>query len=193
MSVEDNRRYWNSIKDPVYAAALMGHPNRGEPLKKYFGTRLTKEMRILDLGVGAGCFYNLIKDYVNPSKYVGADISSTMLNHCQTTHKGEITLIFLESTYLPFPNDYFDAVICSSVFTHCSLDVIKALSKEIHRVLRGKAYVSIIEGLEDSGKVETYFVFAKGKIQSLLESVGFKILSETEIPGDPQNLLELTK
>jgi ubiquinone/menaquinone biosynthesis C-methylase UbiE len=195
MSIEENRQYWNSLTAYNEALTKMGFSTREPELTKFFSTRLNPNQRILDLGVGVGVVYKLLKNFISPTKYVGADISETMLKHCKENTKDEILLFLLTSSCLPFLENYFDVIICYSVFTHLDSPTGDSLLGEIQRVLKtgGKAYISIIEKEASGGDYKTFFIRKAGEFQKSLETRGFKIMSQIKISGEPQTLIEVEK
>ena len=195
MSIEENRQYWNSLTAYNEALSKMGFSAREPELTKFFSTRLNPNQRILDLGVGVGVVYKLLKNLISPTKYVGADISETMLKHCKENTNDEILLTLLTSSRLPFLENYFDVIICYSVFPHLDPSTSESLLNEIQRVLKtgGKAYISIIEKEASGGDYKTFFIHKTGEFQKSLETRGFKIMSQTKISGEPQTLIEVEK
>ena len=196
MTIEQNRSYWDSFTDFDGAKNKMGLASREIELQKYFTEKLNKTQRILDLGVGVGIIYNLVKNVVNPYTYFGADISQTMLNHCIKNTNNEFPVIWLRSAELPFLDNYFDVVICYSVFTHLEPLTANSILGEIKRVLKngGKSYISIIEeATENLTDFKRYIVLKSGAFQQQLVEAEFKILSQTKVSGEPQNLIEVQK
>ena len=102
---------------------------------------------ILDVATGTGDFA-LEAVRLNPSKIIGIDISEGMLNvgRKKIQDSGlsdKITLQVGDSENLPFPDNYFDAVIVAfGVRNFENLDV--GLS-EIFRVLKAGGHVVILE------------------------------------------------
>ena len=94
--------------------------------------------RILDVACGTGIVSRLAIDYVDVTvgKVVGVDINPVMLNmarHC--TAGKEIDWKEGSATSLPFPNKFFDLVVCQQGLQFFT-DRLKAL-KEMNRVLVG--------------------------------------------------------
>jgi ubiquinone/menaquinone biosynthesis C-methylase UbiE len=79
---------------------------------------------ILDVGCGTGIIHDLYPD----KKIIGIDLSRGMLRY----HKG--TYYVASATDIPFPDNYFNNVVCRSVLHHIP-ETGKALS-EIRRVLK---------------------------------------------------------
>ena len=74
--------------------------------------------RILDLGSGNGGHLARIIPY-RTNVYI-ADINSEKLAHGKNQF-GFKTVLLNESGELPFPDDYFDIVFCSSVIEHVTV------------------------------------------------------------------------
>lgn len=95
-----------------------------------YHTEIIKEMmegidgNILDVGCGTG----IIHDLYPMHNIIGIDVSEGMLAH----HKGVCQIASADN--LPFPDNFFDSVVCRSVLHHLP-DCEKAL-REIRRVLR---------------------------------------------------------
>src|ERR671923_2125206 len=94
--------------------------------------------RILDVACGTGIVSSLAIDYVDVTvgKVVGVDINPVMLNvarHCSAGK--DIDWKEGSATSLPFPNEFFDLVICQQGLQFFP-DRLKALT-EMNRVLMG--------------------------------------------------------
>ena len=91
--------------------------------------------KILDVACGVGTLSLKISE--KGCKVYGIDVSEDAINHAK--HRSERDRIPCEfevgdAEDLPYPNEYFDRVVCSSSLEHFKND-IKAL-KEMHRVLK---------------------------------------------------------
>jgi len=100
--------------------------------------------RVLDFGCAAG---RMLRFFPEPERREcwGVDIKSRHIAWCQE-HLSP-PFFFASTTtlpHLPFEDDYFDLVYCSSVFTHIG-DLPDATLLELRRVLRpgGFAYLTI--------------------------------------------------
>jgi ubiquinone/menaquinone biosynthesis C-methylase UbiE len=95
--------------------------------------------RVLDLGCGTGrhTFFLARQGF----RVTGIDISKTALsiirNKLNKTQIKNIQLMRHDMQLIPFSNGYFDAVICTGVLTHGTINKIISTVKEIHRVIRG--------------------------------------------------------
>ena len=94
--------------------------------------------RILDVACGTGIVSRLAIDYVDVSagKVIGVDINHVMLNVARHRYAGKnIDWKEGSATSLPFPNKFFDLVVCQQGLQFFT-DRLKAL-KEMTRVLVG--------------------------------------------------------
>lgn len=142
--------------------------------------------RVLDLGCGAGRHLRLLKDLGFVSH--GIDISDTALELAKrrfdtelgTNWDEKIKLKYLESTRLPYNDQYFKAGISCSVLDSMHYNTAKILIGELSRVLKEGAFLFIdfissyddslpinfdgeiiVETLHEQGTVQSYFNFQK--------------------------------
>jgi len=95
-----------------------------------------KGLRILEIGVGQGQFLKKVSQYRPELKFHGVDISAAAIEILKRNTKISGDFQVAEAESLPFPDDYFDAVVMIDVLEHI-IDPIKAL-EEINRVLNPK-------------------------------------------------------
>lgn len=124
--------------------------------------------RILDVACGTGIVSRLAIDYVDVSlgKVVGLDINAAMLNvarHC--SHGKDIDWKEGSATSLPFPNEFFDLVVCQQGLQFFP-DRFKAL-REINRVLVGEG---------ETDKHSGYGRLALSVWTAIKDSPGFSML-----------------
>ncbi|MBS1600055.1 MAG: class I SAM-dependent methyltransferase [Bacteroidetes bacterium] len=81
--------------------------------------------RLLDFGCGSKPY----KSFFKVDEYVGVDFQNE--GH---PHDNEQIDFFYDGKALPFPNEYFDCVLCSEVFEH--IFNLEEVLKEINRVLK---------------------------------------------------------
>jgi len=101
--------------------------------------------RILDIGCGDGYMLGKLKDKFG--ELYGLDIAPSRLRAAETKIKKLYPLEaskfkFIEGNVdqsLPFPDNFFDAIICIAVMEHV-YDIF-SLVKEMHRVLKPGGYV----------------------------------------------------
>lgn len=89
--------------------------------------------RVLEIGCGAGRHCRALRKYRPDLSVFGCDISETALREARA-EGGGVAYDRGDATNLPYPNDYFDAVVLFDVLEHVD-DVRKAVS-EIYRILR---------------------------------------------------------
>jgi ubiquinone/menaquinone biosynthesis C-methylase UbiE len=126
--------------------------------------------RILDVACGTGIVSRLAIDYVDVSvgKVVGVDINPIMLNVARHCYAGkDIGWKGGSATSLPFPNEFFDLVVCQQGLQFFP-DRLKALT-EMNRVLVG---ISHGRGYKDCG----YGRLVLSVWTSIDDSPGFHIL-----------------
>jgi len=102
---------------------------------------------ILDIATGTGDL-SLEALSLNPEHITGIDISENMLQIAQqkiTTKnlQQKITLLIADSEKIPFPSSSFDSIICS--FGIRNFKNLETGIKEMHRVLKEKGVVAILE------------------------------------------------
>lgn len=111
--------------------------------------------RILDVGCGPGVTLTFVcKD----NFVVGVDILHEYCKMAKNIGYSETLCIDVE-TGLPFPDRYFDYVICTDLFEH--IFNTEFLAKEIHRVLSDRGYA--ILNVPNHNVLPTRIQFLKGK------------------------------
>ena len=90
---------------------------------------------ILDAGCGRGFYLNYFR-YVSSVKLVGLELESEIIHKAKKNigHLPDITLTQANIYHLPFPDNYFHAVILSEILEHIEDD--ERAMKEIFRVLK---------------------------------------------------------
>jgi len=88
--------------------------------------------RMLDVGCGMGYFVDLFER--NGAKCTGVDIDDSCLDYCRSKMRGEYLKLDLTEIPYPFPNEYFDIVVCSEVLEH--IENNGAVIDEIRRILK---------------------------------------------------------
>jgi SAM-dependent methyltransferase len=130
------------------------------------GVALDRLGRVLDFGCAAG---RMLRFFPEPGRREcwGVDIKATHIAWCQE-HLSPPFLFTTTTTlpHLPFEDNHFDFVYCSSVFTHIG-DLPDATLLELRRVLvpGGLAYVTV----HDEHSIESLFRrFPQRKLTSML-------------------------
>ena len=108
--------------------------------------KLRKTSKILEVGCGDGRFSKYLLKY--GFQVTAVDLSKNILDKLRKGIKGtkyqkNIKLLEANSEKLPFPDNYFDAVICVHVLHHVE-HIDKAIG-EMTRVTRKKGIVGFIE------------------------------------------------
>ncbi len=161
-----------------------------------------KPQKILDAGCGRGFYLKSLSFYPFIIEIHGVDINESHIKKAKTICDDKRTTVKKASLYsLPYPDNYFDFVICSEVLEHLK-DDRKAL-KEIKRVLKPKGTLIItvpniifpflwdplnwflMSLLQIHIDKEIWWLagiwadherlYEKGQLRSLLETTGFKV------------------
>jgi SAM-dependent methyltransferase len=108
--------------------------------------------RVLDFGCAAG---RMLRFFPEPDRREcwGVDIKARHIAWCQE-HLSPPFLFAMTTTFphLPFEDDYFDLIYCSSVFTHIG-DLPDSTFLELRRVLRPGGYVYVT--IHDEHSIES--------------------------------------
>lgn len=97
---------------------------------------------ILDCACGRGFYLNMMR-YVSGARLVGLELERPIIRKAQRNvgHLDDITLTQGSIYGLPFPDEYFDAVVLSEILEHVDDDV--AGLREVLRVLKPGGVVAI--------------------------------------------------
>lgn len=110
--------------------------------------------RIVDIGCGYGkhSIYLSQNDFNLTSIDINKQAIEWLKKYIDINHINNINVIEANINKLPFENDYFDGVICSSVIHHQGLKEIRNSISEIYRVLKqnGRILVNFISIEDDS-------------------------------------------
>lgn len=135
-----------------------------------------KNKAILDAGCGTGA---VLQQLGNAEKHLGIDLASEAICFCrqrglQNAQQGDIMS-------LPFANESFDAIICSSVLYHRWVRDVPQALHELHRVLRPDGLLVLnlpayefLRSPHDEA-VFTAQRFTAKSVRSLLCDSGFRI------------------
>ncbi len=99
--------------------------------------------KVLDAGCGGGVFTYLLQKYLPDLKFYGCDNSKNCIESAREKYPG-INFVKTDLTKkLPYPDNFFSAVVAKHVFEHLA-DPDKAAG-QIHRVLKtGGIFLSIL-------------------------------------------------
>jgi SAM-dependent methyltransferase len=131
---------------------------------------------ILDAGCGTGAILSRLG---NPDRNVGIDLATEAISFCQK--RGLANVQQGDIAALPYAENSFDVVICSSVIYHEWVSNPSAALHELHRVLKPEGLlllnVPAFRGLHSAHDkvVMTARRFRKNEIRSLLSTSGFYV------------------
>jgi len=114
---------------------------------------LSKNSLIMDIGCGGGGWGLTLKKY---GVVVGMDVSISSLRYAQKIYKN---LVHASIIQIPFPSNYFDAIVSEDVLGHIPFNEKEKAYSEMYRVLKPGGFMvhSAIE--TDSNSI--WFRFAK--------------------------------
>jgi ubiquinone/menaquinone biosynthesis C-methylase UbiE len=107
--------------------------------------------KVLDVGSGPGFLAKIMAEKVKPNGSIyGVDVSEFLLNiaRSNTSENEELKFLYGDATDLPFPNEFFDTVVCAQVLEYVN-DIDKAL-REIQRVVRKDGKIALLDTDWDS-------------------------------------------
>jgi SAM-dependent methyltransferase len=135
-----------------------------------------RSKRILDAGCGTGAILQRLGSY---DRNVGVDLAPEAISFCHK--RGLPNVQQADITSLPFAENSFDAVICSSVIYHEWVTDMDAAVRELHRVLRPEGLFLLnvpafrfLHSAHDEA-VMTARRFRKPEIRRVLSENGFAI------------------
>lgn len=119
------------------------HPRFWQETVKRFRDhyRLSEDARILDVGCAKGFMLHDFKELMPRAELAGVDISRYAIEHALDSVK--LFLKVANAKKLPFPDRYFDLVICINTVHNLPLAECKDALREIQRVTRGGAFVTM--------------------------------------------------
>jgi len=151
------------------------------------------EMKVLDLGCGTGTMTIMLKQGVPQAKVIGLDGDKEVLTIARSKAIQAGVDVQWEQGLayrLPYPDNSFDRVVSSLVFHHLvSTDKVRAF-QEINRVLHpGGEFHMVDFGPPHNIYEQTLALFdrwleeaadnAKGRLPSMMQSVGLQQIEET--------------
>ncbi len=134
------------------------------------------EGRVLDIGCGTGSLLHEIRQRHTVAELFGIDISAPMLDLARDKLGSAITLINADCRQLPFPDNYFDVVVSSSVLHYLEQQQEEIL--EISRVVRPGGVIVITDWCKNylSMRALDRWLVLSGKVNG-------KMLYEQELKG----------
>ena len=161
--VEDRHWWYQSLHQWIFWA-----------LSKYLPD--WREKQILDAGCGTGA---ILQKLSNQQTHVGVDLASEAIHFCR--ERGLQNVRRADIMSLPFPDESFDAVVCSSVLYHRWVTDVSLALQELRRVLRPGGLMILnlpackfLRSAHDEA-VFTSQRFTKREVDSLLRNEGFDI------------------
>src|SRR6478735_220722 len=123
--------------------------------------------KLLDFGCGSKPYRSLF----NVEEYIGLDFEKT--GH---DHTGEQIDVFYDGKNIPFPDGYFDSILCSEVMEH--LFDLPAVLKEMKRVLKpgGKILLTCPFVWGEHEAPYDFARYTRFALKELVEKEGFTIL-----------------
>jgi ubiquinone/menaquinone biosynthesis C-methylase UbiE len=107
--------------------------------------------KVLDVGCGTGHAVLYLASMLSDGKACGIDISAGMIRAAQAkvpeALRGQVEFRQADAIAIPYPEGYFDHVICTNSFHHYA-DPLQAL-KEMRRVLSPHGELVILENAPD--------------------------------------------
>ena len=152
---------------------------------------------ILEIGFGNGAFINELTHKIKPGKYIGIDISDTMIRSATQRNKdlikgGQVELLKNNVEKLSFNDQQFDKVFTLNTIYFWK-DPIRVMT-EIKRVLKpGGVFViglSTREAMEGGDYFhERFTLYNKHDVEKLFSENGFSILDTTYHNTKPEDVL----
>lgn len=149
-----------------------------------------RHINILDVGCGTGEFAMKLKSYKKDANVCGLDISSDMIRMAKAKFDGGIDFRVGDVEHMPYEDNQFDYLTCSHSFHHYPHK--KKAVREMHRILKDKGRIMIIDGCKDNllGRV-IFDVIVKaheGDVHHLHSSQFARILQESGFKNITQEI-----
>jgi len=149
-----------------------------------------KHGRVLDVG----CAYGLmLEKFPKLFEKYGLDVSEYAIAEARKRLGDAMLKVGEAEDFLPFPDDYFDVVICNDVIEHLEQPIVAL--QNIKRVLKkgGILYLStpnltsLRKKLFARADIREHHIsmMASNELKGLLENLGFTILSQYTYTGIP--------
>jgi SAM-dependent methyltransferase len=152
--------------------------------------------RVLDLGCGSG--RHLVYLAKHGFEVYGIDISETGIKLSKEWLKEENLKANLKigDIYkkLPYPNNFFDAIISVQVLHHNKIEKIRKAIKEIERVLKpgGLIFITVRKALRVKGWKKNKIVIHRYKVGNVWKEVRLRVLGPkiyTYLEGGEKGLI----
>lgn len=148
-------------------------------LKEFF-PQLTGE--VLDVGCGQEPY----RKYIPAKRYIGMEIDSPSDGAAP-----RVADVYYDGRSFPFPDQSFDAVLCSQVFEHVFTPT--EFLAEIHRVLRpgGQLLLTVPFVWDEHEQPRDFARYSSFGLRAVLENAGFEIAACRKSMADSRVLFQL--
>ena len=161
----------NKLKELLINPAYFARTELAKHIKQMSGHL---SGRTLDVGCGNKPY----KDFFNTTEYIGMDYEGVH------DHSNENIDVYYDGITFPFPENYFDSVVCTQVLEHVEHPQI--LISEIYRVLKpdGKALLTAPLVWGEHEVPHDYTRFTSFGIKKIFEETGFLIIEQQKTLND---------
>lgn len=116
--------------------------------------KLNPKQKTMDFGCGIGQFSPLF----DPKNYHGVDTDKKYIDFCRKNHKGNFTIIKFSPPY-HFRPKYFSQALMSAVVHHIDDSSLRAISKELARIMKTNGKVLIVDHFTKSRQKNLFCKF----------------------------------
>jgi ubiquinone/menaquinone biosynthesis C-methylase UbiE len=138
-------------------------------------------MKVLDFGCGCGRVLRWLMMRAPSTEFYGADVDEEAIRWCMQMLKPARFEISNFRPPLPYPDAFFDAVYCISVFTHLEEGIQESWLEELRRILKpngiliftvhGATAAQVLDAAEQQQLNNRGFLFHRSrKLQGILPS-----------------------
>ncbi len=147
-------------------------------LQEFF-PRLTGE--VLDVGCGQKPY----RKFIPAMRYVGMEIATTI------DDAPRVADVYYDGRTFPFPNETFDAVLCSQVFEHVFTPA--SFLAEIHRVLRpgGTLLLTVPFVWDEHEQPRDFARYSSFGLAAVLEAADLEVIERRKTVPDARVLFQL--
>jgi ubiquinone/menaquinone biosynthesis C-methylase UbiE len=154
--------------------------------------RISKDMRVLDVGCGRGDIALYLGKNLN--EVFGIDyskeaigIANSIKNNFSKSMQKKVHFMVMNIKKLSFPDNYFDVVICIDVLEHLYKEEAEYALREMKRVLKKNGILFLQTGINKLLYDFTYkyYIFPMNKILTKIDMLVRRI-SYKSLPEDPR-------
>lgn len=111
-------------------------------IMSYFGTNMKERHRVLDVGCGFGNWLIVLAQHFEQT--YGIEIQNERVQWVRK-RASRAEVVCGSATSLPWPDEWFDLVVCTDVFEHISYKEQELAASELMRVLKpgGHGFISV--------------------------------------------------